>query len=666
MGIAADLSILVVAALLAGLLAQQLRQPLILGYIVAGVALGPHTGGITLGDAHQIELLAEIGVALLLFGLGIEFSLRELLPVRRVAGLGTPLMLALTIAFGWALGQALGWSTQKSIWFGSLISLSSTMVVLKTMVAQGTLGTTAGRVMIGILLAQDLAVVPMLIVLPTLGAADTGFAQLAFAAAKAAVFLGLMIVVGNRAIPRLMRYIAGWNSRELFVLAIVALGLGIGYATYLFGLSYAFGAFVAGLVLSESDYGHQALGEVVPLRDLFGLLFFASVGMLFDPRFLWDHLGVVALMVALVTVGKAAIIGGVTFAFGYRDGVALAVALGLSQIGEFSFLLSRVGVRAGSMGQELYALTIATAIVTMILTPLVSGLTEPIHARWRARFPRPAPRPEAPPGPPLHDHVVIVGCGRVGKQVALGLERFETPFVVIEPDQRRVDQARQSGWRAVYGDAAQPSVLHAAAIESARLALITVPTAGVARTMVDRIRSQNPRLDIVVRAEHADQMQTLRDHGVFEVVQPEFEASLEMLRQALLHLGIGPASIHEFLELSRRELYATLSEPQDPSGHLNRFRDLGRMVAMRWISVPDRSPFAGRRIDELAVRSRIGVSIVAVLRLGEVVHNPPASFRMAPGDELAVIGDDAQVEAVAAWVRGELPPLAEHAADAGS
>ena len=258
MGIAADIVLIVLAALIGGIIAQRLKQPLILGYILAGIVLGPHTGGVTVSEVHEIEKLAEIGIALLLFGLGLEFSFSHLKPVRNIALFGTPLQMLLTTAFGIGIGRWMGWEWTVSIWFGALISLSSTMVLLKTLENQGHLGTLSSRVMIGILIVQDLAIVPLMIILPQLSNPEAGLPLLGMAALKAGVFLILMIVVGTRIIPGIMRHVAKWNSRELFLLAATAMGLGVGYGTYLFGLSFAFGAFVSGMLLSESDYGYQA------------------------------------------------------------------------------------------------------------------------------------------------------------------------------------------------------------------------------------------------------------------------------------------------------------------------------------------------------------------------------------------------------------------------
>ena len=560
MGIAADIAIIVVAALIGGLVAQQVRQPLILGYILAGIAVGPYTGGVTVTEIHNIELLAEIGVALLLFALGLEFSLKELKPVRQVALIGAPIQILLTGAYGFAIGRGLGLTWTPSLWLGAIISLSSTMVILKTLMNQGRLGTLSSRVMIGILIVQDLAVVPMMIILPQLQGNGTGLPMLGLAALKAALFLVVMIMIGTRILPRLMTFVAGWNSRELFLLAITATGLGIGYATYLFGLSFAFGAFIAGIVLSESDYSHQALSDIIPLRDLFGLLFFVSVGMLLDPAFLIAHWQTVLLVVLLVAIGKGLILGLVTRLFGYGNVVPLAVGLGLFQIGEFSFVLARVGLRTNSISADLYSLVLTTAIMTMVLTPFISGLTAPLYALRRRWFKHEPLQTINLPQTGLRDHVIIAGGGRVGQYVAQVLQRLDLAFVLVELDYRRVQQIKTASFPLVYGDASQAIVLEAAGIKHARLLLITAPAMVIVQTLIEQACQLNPTLHIVARAESIEHIKTMRDHGVYEVVQPEFEAGLEITRQALLHLDIPLADIEQLTDTVRREQYAPLYE----------------------------------------------------------------------------------------------------------
>ncbi len=557
MGIATDLVIIVVIGLIGGLIAQRLRQPLLLGYILAGVVVGPYTGGITIDKVHDIELLAEIGVALLLFAIGLEFSLSALKPVRTVAFVATPIQLVLTIALGFAIGRFMGWGWIPSVWLGALISLSSTMVVLKTLMNQGWVGTLSSRVMVGILIVQDLAVVPLMIILPQLNRPSAGLPTLGLAVLKAAVFLAATVLLGTRLLPRFMMYVARWNSRELFLIATTAVGLGVGYATYLAGLSIAFGAFVAGLVLSESDYGHQALSDIVPVRDLFGLLFFVSIGMLVNPSFLLANVGTVLLLVVLVGLGKGCIFALLARASGYGNVVPLAVGLGLFQIGEFSFVLARVGVSTGAITSEMFSLILTTAVVSMVLTPLVSGQTARLYALRRRWFRHEPLQTINFPREGLRDHVVIAGGGRVGLHVAQVLHRRGLPCVIIELDQRRVDQAKLAAVAVVYGDATQAIVLEAAQIATATLVLVTVPGIVVSRSIIVQARTLNESVHIVARAEGADHIEQLKNAGVFAVVQPEFEAGLEITRQALLHLHVSADDIDAWADSARLEFYGT-------------------------------------------------------------------------------------------------------------
>jgi len=554
MGIAGDIVIIVMSALVGGLVAQALKQPLILGYILAGVLVGPHTGGITVSDVHNIEKLAEIGMALLLFALGLEFSFRELKPVRAIALLGTPVQIILTMLYGFGIGQIFGWSWTSSVWFGALISLSSTMVMIKTLEKQGMMGTLSSRVMIGVLIVQDLAIVPMLIILPQLNNIQSGFSILLIAAVKAAIFLLVMILIGTKIIPRLMRYIANWNSRELFLITTTAIGLGIGYGTYVFGLSFAFGAFIAGILLSESDYGYQALSDIIPLRDVFSLLFFTSIGMLLDIDFLFANWKMILLIVMFVMLGKALIFAVLSRSFGYRNVIPLAMGLGLSQVGEFSFILGRVGVSTKSISAEFYTLVLTMTIITMLLTPFISGLTTPLYAfarRWIK------PLKLAPihfPKSGLKDHIVIAGGGRVGMYVANVLHRMDIPFVILEYNSRRVHDVKTSGFPIIFGDAGKEVIMQAADLKRAKLLLITTPVAVISLGIVAQAHKINPDIQIIARAEGTQQMKALYQKGVTYVVQPEFEASLEIVNQTLLNLGIPPEKLKMFIDDARQKL----------------------------------------------------------------------------------------------------------------
>ena len=646
MGIAGDIALILVAALLGGVVARWLGLPLILGYILAGVIVGPNTGGPTVGDVHEIELLAEIGVALLLFAIGLHFPLGELRPVRRIALIGTLIQMLLTIAFGYGIGLLLGLGDSEAIWLGALISLSSTAVVLKTLSEGGVLNTLSARVIIGMLIVQDIAVVPLLILLPELGNVGEGLSELGVAALEAALFVAGMALFGTRIFPWLMARVASWNSRELFLISVVAVGLGVGYGTYLFGLSFAFGAFVAGMVLSQSDYSHQALADIGPLRDVFAMIFFVSIGMLLDPAFLLDEAATVAAVVLAVFLFKGLLFAGLTRAFGYGNIAPFAVGLGLFQVGEFSFVIARVGIDVEAISPRTYSIALTTAVITMSLTPFATRAAPILYGWWRERFPTEPLKTVDLPETGLKDHVVIVGYGRVGSFVARMLQDLEQPFVVVDVDPSRVDTARESKIPIVYGDATAEPVLEAAGVGEARLVLVTVPDPVGARLVVERARALKPDVDIVVRSTSAEQLEDLSRLGVYEAVQPELEAGLELGRQALAHLGIGAGEIQRFSDRVRRELYAPITERSTDGDLLSRLRQASEMIEADWIELPENSPLAGKKIGDLEVRTRTGASIVAVVRGEGVTANPGPEVALAPGDTIGVLGTADQRAAI--------------------
>jgi CPA2 family monovalent cation:H+ antiporter-2 len=650
MGIATDIVIIIVAALLGGLVAHKLRQPLILGYIVAGVVIGPHTGSIAVSEIQDIERLAEIGVALLLFALGLEFSLKELKPVRSIALIGTPIQVLLTLAYGFGIGRWLGWDVAPSIWFGSMMSLSSTMVILKTLMNQGWMGTLSSRVMIGMLIVQDLAVVPMMIILPKLSNPETGLPILGLAAVKSALFLLSMFLLGTKILPRLLAHVARWESRELFLLSITALGLGIGYATHWFGLSFAFGAFVVGMVLSESDYSHQALSDIIPLRDVFGLLFFTSVGMLLDPFFLLENWRTELMLVGLVAVGKGLIFAGLARLFGYSNVVPLALGLTLFQVGEFSFVLARVGLETQSINRELYSLMLSTAIVSMMLTPVISSLTAPLYTLRKRFFQREPLQTMNLPADGLTGHVVIAGGGRTGYYIAQVLKYLSVDFVIIELNYRQLEQYKPSGFPMVFGDATQLPVLKAAQIEKARLLLVTVPAIVVLEAIVREASRLNPNLKIVTTAEGAEQIKPLYELGAYMVILPQMEAGLEMAAQALVHLGIPTSQIQSYTDRVRHAFYAPITGTDTACEDMACLRNARDLLELTWVKLTPGGPLQGKSLRELNIRKITGASVVGVLSSGRFLPNPDADYRFTDDDLVAVIGRREEREAFRAYV----------------
>jgi CPA2 family monovalent cation:H+ antiporter-2 len=645
MGLAADIIIIVVAALIGALIAQKFKQPLILGYIAAGIVVGPYTGGFTITNTHEIDLLAEIGVALLLFALGLEFSLRELKPVRNIALFGTPVQILLTLAFGYGIGRFLDWDPVTSLWFGALISLSSTMVALKTLMSHGWMGTLSSRVMIGILLVQDLAIVPMMIILPQIAAPAAGLPVIGLAAAKSVVFLLLMYYVGTRFLPWLLSYIAQWNSRELFVLTITALGLGIGYTTYLVGLSFAFGAFIAGLVLSESEYGHQALSDIIPLRDIFGLLFFTSVGMLLDLQYLSAHFGKILLLLLVISVCKGVIFGALAWLFTYRNIVPLAVGLGLFQIGEFSFVLARVGLATNSIDQDLFSLLLATSVMSMVATPFLSSLSTPLYKLKKKYFEHEPLTAVNLPEEGLTDHVIVAGGGRVGQYIAHVLKEMGVSLVIVEINHQRMVECKKADFPFIFGDISQPVVLDAAGITRAKLLLITPPSIVVSHGIVRQAELLNPGLPIVARAEGVEQSKKLYEEGVRMVVLPQMEAGLEIARQALLHLQVPITVIQQYTDSVRKQHYAPIYEKH--SGYnlitqLNRARDL---LEISWVKLEKHSPLIGKTILEARIRSKTGATIVGIIHNDIFRPNPDLQYPFAHGDLIAIVGSTKERDA---------------------
>jgi monovalent cation:H+ antiporter-2, CPA2 family len=557
LGIASDFVLIIVAGLFGGLLARALRLPLLVGYVAAGVVVGPFTAGPTVVQIHDIELLAEIGVALLLFSLGLEMSFRDLKLVRGIALIGGPIQIVLTCAVVAVAGvKALGMSVTEAIWLGAMISLSSTVVVLKTLSAAGVTSTLASRVMIGLLMVQDLAVVPMLIILPQLGDLDNALPKLGRAIAIATVFLFAVVILGTRLLPKLLKGVLGWGSRELFLVSVVATGVGVGYVTQAIGLSFALGAFIAGIILSESEFSHQALSDVVPLRDIFGLLFFVTVGMLFDPRYVLANSAQIALVVILIFLGKALILGGLTRAFGYVNMAPWIVGLGLAQIGEFSFVLARSGVELELLSKATYDLALTCTVLSMALSPFASSMALPLGRAWLAwRKPIAAPKVIDLPIEDLRGHVIVGGYGRSGKAVARVLRSAGIPLLIVELNHSLFGEINADGFTGVWGDITAEEILHAAGVENARILLVAVPDQSTVHLSVKRARSLNPTVIVIARAVREHHVAELVKLGVDAAVQPEFEGGVEMVRQALVSYHYNDAATLRLVSGVRKEYY---------------------------------------------------------------------------------------------------------------
>ena len=635
MGIAGDIALIISAALVCALVAQRLGFPLLLGYIFAGLLVGPNTAGPTVSNAHEIELLADIGVALLLFTVGMEFPMEKLRPVRGIALLGAPLQMALVTAYGYGLCRLLGWDTIQAIWFGALISISSTMVVLKVLMSKGLMETLSSRVMVAILVIQDLAVIPLMILLPALENLQEGLGDLLWALLRAGAFLLFMVLFGSRLLPWLVHRAAGWKSRELFIVVVLGVGLGVGYATHLVGLSFAFGAFLAGLVLSRSEYSHEALSDMIPLREVFSLLFFASVGMLVSPLFLMDNLPKIVGLVMAVLVGKGLILALVTRAFGYRKIIPLAVGLSMSQVGEFSFVLARVGQSSGVLDDDVFLLVVSVAVMTMGLTPFSAAPTYKLYLWYLKRQGIELETEQACPS--AEGRILVVGYNKIGAFVSEILLKLGHCPLILDQDHSRCEKARLDGMVAVCGEETSEEVLRKIHLEKAALVLVASLKPLVTETLARLLRDRSETPSVMI-ATSEEEIRHLEELGVKQSIHAPFEVGLEFLHQALMGLKYENLEAHSIVDSVRQNHYAWSAEE---------LRQELSDLRMEWI---ENAELEGSLAD-FAVRKTTGASVVAVLRDDEIITDTGANFVIRKGDKIAVVGSRAQRSLFREWLR---------------
>jgi CPA2 family monovalent cation:H+ antiporter-2 len=434
-------------------------------------------------------------------------------------------------------------------------------------------------------------------------------------------------------------YVARWNSRELFILSITSIGLGIGYATYLVGLSFAFGAFVAGMVLSESDYGHQALSDIIPLRDIFGLLFFTSVGMLLDPAFLFQNWQQILLLVLIIALFKGLIFYALSSAFGYINIIPIAVSLSLFQVGEFSFVIARLAITSQAIDQKMYSLILAVSVMSMVFTPFVSALATPVYKLKKRFFKFEALQTENIPHSGLKDHIVIAGGGRVGQHIAAVLTKLDISFVIIELNHQRFMECKNSGFPVIFGDMSQPTALEVSRVIDAKLLLITAPSVLTTQSVVKQAHHLKPELHIIARAEGSDQARELYENGVYIAVLPEMEAGLEIARQALLHLEIPTPAIRKYTDTVRQHLYAPICQLNSDDQVMATLDDINTILEISWMKIGSGSPLILKSIKEAAVRSHTGASIVGIIHEDNFISNPSADYVFHEGDMVAIVGN---------------------------
>ncbi len=645
----ATITMAVLTAFIFGFLARKLRLPSLVGYLVAGLVISPFTPGFV-GDADAAAQLAEIGVIFMMFGVGLHFSLKDLWSVRGIAIPGAVLQTTLSTLAGLALGRLWGWSSVAGLVLGLSLSVASTVVLLRGLTDRGLVSTPHGRVAIGWLVFEDLATIVILVLMPVL-AAGGGNPLLSVGAAllKTAVFVAIMLLVGTRVMSWLLTQIAYTRSRELFILAVVALALGTAFAAFeLFGVSLALGAFLAGVVVGESDIHQQVGAEVVPFRDFFSVLFFVSVGMLVDPAVVAANIGKVAILSLLVVVGKAIITLLLGLVLPSSARTMIVVAAGLSQIGEFSFIVGQAGVALGLLDRDQYGLILAAAVVSIVVNPLMFNLipaTERALRRvpwlWR-RMERGGPTPE-PFTDHIEGHVVIVGYGRVGSHIGGVLERLGLPFLVVEQNMIHANELQRRGIKTMFGDASNSEILLHVGLEDARALVVTAPNETTVELIVTAAHAIAPQLPIIARAATADRLPHLYHLGARHVINPELEGGLEILRHTLLALGHATSRIQPYMDAVRTESYEGILPEEGGYPVLDQLLMATRGVEIAWELLNPGSPVIGRTLAEAAIRSRVGASVVAVLRGGEVITNPGPSLIFQENDLVGMIGSSGQL-----------------------
>ncbi|MDD2902038.1 MAG: cation:proton antiporter [Syntrophales bacterium] len=637
-----DLVIIFGLSLVVLFICHQLRVPVTVGFILTGILAGPHILGLVKA-IHEVEVLAEIGVILLLFTIGVEFSFANLLQIRQSVLVAGPIQVAATCLSGMALTWHFGRPLGEAVFVGFLLSLSSTAIVLKLLQGRGEIDTPHGRTALGILIFQDIIIVPMMLFVPLLsGASQNLGASFLILLAKGAIIISLVIAGAKWVVPQVLYQVARTGNRELFLLSIVLICAAVAWLTAQAGLSLALGAFLAGLIVSETEYSHQALGNILPFRDVFASFFFISIGMLLDVSFLLQHPQTVILLTLGALLVKALLAGSAALVLKFPLRTAVLVGLALCQVGEFSFILAKVGQSQGLFAGENYQLFLDVTIITMVATPLMMALA-PRAADFMLRWPLPqrlklgahlsAEIDKSIPG----DHLIIVGFGVNGRNLARAAKTGGIPYVIIEMNPETVRREREGGEPIFYGDATQEEILEHANIKEARIMVVVINDPAATRRIVDLAHRLNPRVYIIVRTRYLQELQSLFELGADDVVPEEFETSVEIFTLVLRKYLVAKEEIERFVTQVRADGYLVL---RGISKQMDSFRDGMRHLHDLEIStfrLSGQAPLAGKSLAEMELRKQYGVTVLAIRRDSQMLPNPEPDMQLLAGDLLIVM-----------------------------
>jgi monovalent cation:H+ antiporter-2, CPA2 family len=665
-----NITLALIVAFLGGLIARRLGLPTIVGYLLAGIVIGPFTPGFV-GDIKTIQQLAEMGVIFLMFGVGLHFSFNDLWNVRNIAIPGALIQTAFATTLGFALSQLWGWTPVAGLVMGLAISVASTVVLLRGLIDNSLLNTSHGQVAIGWLVMEDILSVLILILMPllvTTGAGTFSGQDLAFTLLKAAAFIGIMFFAGTRLLPWLLEKIAHTRSRELFILVILAITLGTSMgASELFGVSLALGAFMAGAIISQSRLSHQVDADLFSFRETFSVLFFVSVGMLVNPIFLWENITKVISLTVLVVLGKAFIVIIIGIFFPRPAKTFLVVAIGLSQIGEFSFILGQGGLYLGLLDLEQYSLILAAALISITLNPFAYKILPGLEKQLR-KMPGFWKKLDASvqileiKKEELVNHAVIIGYGRVGKHMVDVLETLEVPMLVIETDVERIALLNQRKVPTLYGDASNSEVLTHAHLQKASVLIVTVPEETAAAMIVTSAKDINPDLTVIARAATEEGVLLISSMGANHIIHPELEGGLEMVHHTLLSLGFPLQEVHRYAEAVRKDRYNLNIETDEEHRSLHDLLQASHGIEIIWLTLSENSFMVGKSLAEANIRAQTGASVVALVRDKHLIANPKSLTFFEAGDRVGFIGETEQIETLTELIKEppsqpEEPPI---------
>lgn len=651
-----DIEILFGLALVTVVLFRRLMFPSIIGFLFTGVLAGPYAFRL-IKDTHQVEQMAEIGVVLLLFTIGIEFSLKELMRIKHLVLWGGGLQVGLTIVSTAVLGILLEFPWQQATFFGFLVSLSSTAILMKLLMDSGEMDSPQGKICLGILIFQDLCVVPLMLFTPFLGGAGDGLAGILIVSIKT-LFVVVAVHFGARfAVPWIFNQVVKSRSRELFILTIIFVGLGTAWLTAHVGLSLALGAFIAGLAISESEYSHQVMGDIIPFRDAFMSLFFISVGMLLDPMTLVRHPLLVAGIVSVILLIKWWMAAGSALLLGFPLRPSLAGGIMLAQVGEFAFVLSQAGQTYGLLSTHHYQLFLAASVVTMALTPLYQKVAEPLSSFIADRLPELLRLGNRTTGVkhnrfPMENHVVIVGFGVNGRNLARVLTDNGIQYIVIESNHHTVKTERKKGTRIIFGDASRHEILSHALIEKARCMVVAISDAAATRRVVAMARQIKPGIHMIVRTRYIAEMEPLFRLGVNDVVPEEFETSVEIFSRVLKNYLIPRDQIEHCISEVRRDSYQMFRSMSRRHSHATGISGYLSGVELATFRVQAGSPLSGTQLCDGLLRNRSGATVLVIKRGDLVVSNPDPVWEFKPEDLVLTLGSTDQLAFAARMFEG--------------